>query len=129
MAMKKVLVVEDDQKISRAISMSLKAMGYIAISAADAVTATARARTESPDVVIMDINLPAGNGFTVAERLQNIVSTATTPIVFMTGSKQRGLRERAEQLGAVHFLEKPFDIGQLADAVETACDAIPGPIG
>ncbi|MBK81425.1 MAG: hypothetical protein CMQ43_11020 [Gammaproteobacteria bacterium] len=129
MAMKKILIVEDDQKISMAIGMSLRAMGYVTVTATDAVTATAQARKERPDVVIMDINLPAGDGFTVAERMQNIVDTANTPIVFITASKQPGLRERAESLGAAHFLEKPFEVGQLADAVETACQATSGPIG
>ncbi|MEQ8691853.1 MAG: response regulator [Pseudomonadales bacterium] len=127
--MKKVLLVEDDKKISMAISMSLKAMGYEIVSASDAVTATSQARQHDFDVVVLDINLPGGDGFVVAERLQRLVTTANVPIVFITASKQPGLRERAEEMGCVHFLEKPFDVGQLADALETATQAVSGQIG
>lgn len=118
--MKKILLVEDDQSISLAIGMSLKAMGYELFTAADAATAVAQARKANPDVAILDINLPGGDGFVVAERLQQLVQTSSVPIIFITASKQEGLRERAKQLGAVHFIEKPFGVTQLADAIETA---------
>lgn len=127
--MKTVLVVEDDRSISMAISMSLKAMGYEIITASDAVTAVAQARKLRPDVVVLDINLPGGDGFTVAERLQQMVQSSAIPVIFITASKQSGLRERAEALGAVHFLEKPFGVTELADAIETAFPSSPGVIG
>jgi CheY-like chemotaxis protein len=56
----------------------------------------------------------------VAERLQNLISTAATPIIFVTASEKPGLRERAMKLGAVAFLNKPFDATALADAIESA---------
>lgn len=118
--MKKVLLIEDDSKISLAIGMSLKAMGYEIASAGDAVSAVSQARKVQPDVVVLDINLPGGDGFVVAERLQQLAQTATVPIIFITASKQEGLRDRAAQLGAVHFLEKPFGVTDLADAIESA---------
>lgn len=116
--MKTVLLIEDDKKITLAIGVRLKAMGYEVASAADAVSAVAQARKCKPDVVLLDINLPGGDGFVVAERLQTILQTAATPIIFITASKQSGLKERARALGAVAFLEKPFDATQLADAIE-----------
>ncbi len=116
--MKTVLLVEDDKKITLALGVRLKAMGYSVVSAADAVTAVAQARKHSPDVVLLDINLPGGDGFVVAERLQRLIQTASTPIIFLTASKQPGLRERAEKIGASAFLEKPFGATELADAIE-----------
>lgn len=126
--MKTVLLIEDDQKITLAIGIRLKAMGYEVVSAADAVSAVAQARKSQPDVVLIDINIPGGDGFLVAERLQSLLQTSTTPIIFITASKQSGLRERAESLGAVAFLEKPFDATQLADAIEMSIYPA-GPIG
>lgn len=116
--MKTVLLVEDDKKITLAIGVRLKAMGYNVASAADAVTAVAQARKSQPDVLVIDINLPGGDGFLVAQRMQSLLQTSSTPIIFITASKQSGLKERAKDLGAVAFLEKPFDATQLADAIE-----------
>ena len=116
--MKTVLLVEDDKKITLAIGIRLKSMGYEVASAADAVSAVAQARMCKPDVVLLDINLPGGDGFMVAERLQSLMQTSSTPIIFITANKQEGLKERAMALGAVAFLEKPFDATQLADAIE-----------
>lgn len=126
--MKTVLLVEDDKKITLAIGVRLKAMGYKVASAADAVSAIAQARKHEPDVVLLDINLPGGDGFLVAERLQSLMQTSSTPVIFITASKQPGLRKRAMELGAVGFLEKPFDATTLADAIENSLHPA-GPIG
>lgn len=116
--MKTVLLIEDDRKITLAVGVRLKAMGYQVVSAMDAVSAVAQARKASPDVVLLDINLPGGDGFVVAERLQKLMQTSATPIIFITASKQPGLKHRAQLMGAAAFLEKPFDATQLADAIE-----------
>jgi len=116
--MKTILLIEDDKKITLAIGIRLKSMGYEVASAADAVTAVTQAKKSKPDVVMIDINLPGGYGFMVAERLKALLETAITPIIFMTANKQPGLKERAKALGAVAFLEKPFDATQLSDAIE-----------
>jgi FixJ family two-component response regulator len=70
--------------------------------------------------VVLDISLPAGDGFLVADRLQTLVGSVATPIIFMTASENPALRERAMKLGAVGFLKKPFDATSLADAIESA---------
>lgn len=118
--MKKVLIIEDDKSITLALGIRLKAMGYTVESAADAVSAISQARKIEPDVILLDIGLPGGDGFIVADRLKHLHQTATTPIIFITASKQSGLRERALEMGAVRFLEKPFDATELADAIEVA---------
>ncbi|MFK7887121.1 MAG: response regulator [Gammaproteobacteria bacterium] len=118
--MKKVLLVEDDPRVASAISIALRAMGYEVLTASDAVLAIAQARRGQPDVVVLDINLPGGDGFMVAQRLKNLAQTATVPIIVITASKQTGMRERAMEAGAMHFLEKPFGVTDLADAIEMA---------
>jgi len=118
--MKTVLLVDDDNTILLGIGVRLKSMGYTVYTAKDAVSAVSAVRKSQPDVVVLDISLPAGDGFLVADRLQNLVGSAATPIIFMTSSDKPGLRERAKNLGAVAFLIKPFDATALADAVESA---------
>jgi CheY-like chemotaxis protein len=95
-------------------------MGYTVYTAKDAVTAVSAVVKNDPDVVVLDISLPAGDGFLVADRLQNLVASAATPIIFITASENPIWRERAVQRGAAAFLQKPFDATTLADAIESA---------
>jgi CheY-like chemotaxis protein len=118
--MKTVLLVDDDNVFLLAIGVRLKAMGYTVHAAKDAVNAISAVRQNNPDVIVLDISLPAGDGFMVADRLQKLISTAATPIIFVTASVKPGLRDRAMKLGAVNFLNKPFDATTLADAIESA---------
>jgi CheY-like chemotaxis protein len=120
LAMKTVLLVDDDDTFLLTIGMRLKSMGYTVCTAKDAVNAISAVRKNNPDVVVLDVSLPAGDGFLVAERLRNLIMSATTPIIFVTASEKAELRERAMKLGAVEFLQKPFDAATLADAIESA---------
>jgi CheY-like chemotaxis protein len=118
--MKTVLLVDDDNTFLLTIGVRLKSMGYTVCTAKDAVNAISAVRKNNPDVVVLDVSLPAGDGFLVAERLRNLIISATTPIIFVTASEKADLRERAMKLGAVEFLQKPFDATTLADAIESA---------
>ncbi len=122
--MKKILIVEDDQDIAKALAIRLKNAGYEVTVAADAMTGVAAARKIQPDLALLDISVPAGNGFTVAEKIQELVVTAT-PIIFLTASKQPGLRQLAENLGAAAFFEKPYDAEELLTAIRGALDKLP----
>jgi len=118
--MKSVLLVDDDNTILLGTGVRLKSMGYTVYTAKDAVSAVSAVRKNEPDVVVLDISLPAGDGFLVAERLQKLIGSAATPIIFITASDNPALRERARKLGAAGFLRKPFDATSLANAIETA---------
>jgi two-component system cell cycle response regulator len=120
LAMKTVLLVDDDETFLLAIGVRLKSIGYTVCTAKDAVNAISAVRKNNPDVVVLDVSLPAGDGFLVAERLRNLIVFATTPIIFVTANEKAELRERAMKLGAVEFLQKPFDATTLADAIESA---------
>ncbi len=118
--MKSVLLVDDNNTVLLSLGVRLKSMGYIVYTAKDAISAVSVTRKSSPDVVVLDISLPAGDGFLVAERLQGLVGSAATPIIFITASENPAHRERAKNLGAGGFLTKPFDATALADAIESA---------
>jgi CheY-like chemotaxis protein len=111
--MKKILIVEDDKSIVMALTVRLRAAGY-------AVIVVSMALKQHPDLVLLDISMPGGNGFMVAERLQNSALTAGVPMLFLTASKQSGLRERAQEVGAVGFFEKPYEAAELLDAIAKA---------
>lgn len=116
--MKSVLLVDDDNTLLLGAGVRLKSMGYTVFTAKDAVSAVSAVRKSEPDVVVLDISLPAGDGFLVAERLMRLVGSGATPIIFISANESQTVRERVKSLGAA-FLRKPFDATQLADAIES----------
>jgi CheY-like chemotaxis protein len=77
--MKSVLLVDDDSTILLGTGGRLQSMGYTVYTAGDAVNAVSAVRKNEPDVVVLDISLPAGDGCLVAERLQKLIGSAATP--------------------------------------------------
>jgi two-component system cell cycle response regulator len=118
--MKTVLLVDDDNVFLLAIGVRLKGLGYTVCTSKDAVSAISAVRKNNPDVIVLDVSLPAGDGFLVAERLQKLPVAAATPIIIVTASENPELPERAMKAGAVAFLKKPFDAATLVDAIESA---------
>lgn len=116
----KILIVEDDNKIALAMTVRLKANGYDVFNAFDAMGALDMAVKHQPDLLILDISIPAGSGFDVAERLQQLTRTAGTPMIFITASRNPDFLARAAALGAVAFIQKPFADGELLSDVRHA---------
>lgn len=119
---KKILIVEDDPNIAKALAVRLNALGYLAILAHDAVSGLNTALHSNPDLVLLDISLPAGSGIAVAEKLQTLLPRKT-PVMFLTASNQREYRTRAQELGAAGFFEKPYDSEKLLAAIRQSLGA------
>ena len=116
---KQVLIVEDDCKIAKAIALRLNAAGYNTTLAQDGLSGVQCAAASLPDLVLLDISLPAGDGFSVAQRIQTHVPVPI-PMIFLTASNRPEFRERARTLGAVGFFEKPFEANALLSAIQQA---------
>jgi DNA-binding response OmpR family regulator len=116
---KQVLIIEDDQKIAMALALRLKAAGYGATTAYDALTGLKAAINNPPALVLLDISMPAGDGFSVAERIHSLIP-APTPIIFLTASKKPDFREKAKKLGAAGYFEKPYEAEELFGAIRQA---------
>jgi len=113
-------VVDDDKELARALSLRLKANGYRTVVATDGVTAVSAARKELPDVILLDIGLPAGDGFTVIEWLSSIAELSSIPIVVVTARDPATAKKQALDAGAVGFLQKPVDNDVLLTAIRKA---------
>ncbi len=120
--MKKILIVEDDKDIARALSLRLKAAQYEVVMAHDCVSGTALGIKEEPDLIILDVSMPGGDGFTLASSLQAHATTTPAPVVFVTASKSPDIRNRAFEAGAVGFFEKPFNAHEILDCIESTLD-------
>lgn len=118
--MKTILVVEDNPKIAKAIGARLKHHGFAVRIAYDAPSAVMLARKHEPDVAILDISIPGGNGLDLAENLKINICERDLPIIFVTANKDPVIKSRAEMLHAAAFLEKPFSAKQLVDAIDHA---------
>ncbi len=114
-----VLIIEDDENISKALEVRLNARGYQTTTAFDAVMGMQKALHTAPDVILLDITMPGGNGLTLAERFKSSAKTQDVPIIFLTASKQPELREKAKGLGNA-FFEKPYDFDYLLAAVRAS---------
>src|SRR5439155_7934346 len=98
--MKKILIIEDDQKTALALSIRLKSDGYLTWIATDAIMGLSMAVRQQPDLILLDVAIPGGDGFALAEKLQRLPETRQVPILFVTASKDPGLRQKVMDLGA-----------------------------
>jgi DNA-binding response OmpR family regulator len=105
----KILLVDDDPALLLAMELRLKANHFDVFLASDAVTSISEARKHEPDLIILDVVLPAGDGFVVIERLRAVSALATTPIIVISGRDIRGNQERAIKAGVLAFFQKPIN--------------------
>ncbi len=114
--MTRILIVEDDKRIAKALDYRLSLDGYTVSHAYDAVGAMTMLREWQPDLVLFDISLPGGTGFDVISRAKK-AHGKVPPFFVITAHKDQGMREKALSLGAIEYFEKPFDGGELQSAV------------
>src|ERR1041385_7794905 len=117
-SMKRILVIEDDKNIANALAIRLEAANYEVTTASNGLEGLKQILERRPDLIVMEIWMPIGMGFSVAERLRGL-GLSGIPIVFITASKQAGLLDAAKGLGAVAFFEKPYDAEQLLQTISS----------
>ena len=109
MANKMILLVDDDPDVRLAMHVRLKANGYDTCFASDALSSISEARKHQPDVIILDLGLPGGDGFMVIERLKRHPALAVIPIIVVSARDVGGNQDRAIKAGAKVYLQKPVD--------------------
>ena len=116
----KILIVEDDRDLLKSLSIRLKASGYSVSWAMDAAMAASVARREQPDVILLDLGLPAGDGFDVIQRLKKVPELKEIPVVVITARDPESSREESLNRGASAYLHKPVDDDELLATVREA---------
>lgn len=117
---RKILIVDDDPDLRRGLNLRLRANQFETVYATDGFTAMAMAQKERPDLIILDIGLPAGDGFVVLDRLQQAANLSTIPVIVLTAHDPQGNRERILKAGATAFFQKPADNAELLEAIHAA---------
>ncbi len=117
---KKILIVDDDEDLLKGLGVRLRAQNYATVFAADAGSAINRALKEKPDLILLDLGLPEDNGFMVMEKLKQLDSLASIPIIVLTGRSPEVYKDPALIGGAKGYLQKPVDNDELLTAIENA---------
>jgi len=120
MGKKKILIVDDEMDIVRLLQTTLTDKGYEVIVAFDGTQAVHRAHHDKPDLIILDIVMPAGDGYTVCKKLKQSSHTWTIPIIVLTGKMGEAGRKKSLEVGADFYLIKPYNRAVLLSMVEEA---------
>src|SRR5436190_5896547 len=123
MSRKKILVIDDNEVILKTLSMKLKASNYDVITAAEGSQGVNMARTQKPDLILLDISFPTDvasvpwDGFTLMEWLNRVNLSSKIPIIIITGGDPSKYKSRALEAGAVAFFRKPIETEELIRAI------------
>ena len=123
----KILIVDDDAEMRQLLGEELRDLGHDSCCASDGLQALTLVRGERPDLVLLDLRLPGGDGFTVLERLRHIAGVASIPVIVFSGVRSPDAEERALALGAREFIHKSLSGNDLADAIARALGHAPEP--
>jgi two-component system cell cycle response regulator DivK len=110
---KRILIVEDQEDLRAILRDILTAAGYTVIEAFDGVEGVAKARSEHPDLVLMDIQLPVLDGYEATRQIKALPGCATTPIIAVSSFAMKGDEEKARASGCDDYVTKPYSPMQL----------------
>jgi DNA-binding response OmpR family regulator len=116
---KKILIVEDEDLISKVLSIRLEGLGYKVVTALDGEEGLEAAKKEKPDLVILDIGLPRIDGNTLCELIKTNPSTKGAKVIMLTGKRLVGDMEKSFSSGADFYVNKPYEWPRLLEHIRT----------
>lgn len=114
---RKILIVDDDPNMQLALRIRLEANNYAVFSAGDGTAGIQQTRKHNPDLILLDLGLPAEDGFSVLERLRENKTMSSIPVIVVSGRDRIASCGRSLQAGAKAFLQKPVDNTRLLSLV------------
>ena len=120
MSGRRILVVDDDKDVVVFLSRLFQRAGYTVLTAQDASQAVTQAHQEKPDLILTDVTMPGGGGFSVLDRLNMSGTSAAIPIIVLTGADDPEVEARALAGGAIRVLRKPCDNAVLLECIRAA---------
>ena len=107
--MPRILVVEDNEENRDALSRRLQRRGFDVVMASDGLVGVETARAERPDLILMDMNMPALDGWEATRRIKAVPELAAIPVIALTAHAMLGDRERALEAGCTDYHTKPIE--------------------
>jgi len=114
---KRILLADDEEDIKTVVTMFLQAQGYDVVTAYDGLDALEKAKTEKPDLIILDVMMPLIDGFEVCRRLKEDPATAKVPILMLSAAAHADSVNRGLEAGAEDYMVKPFEPEKLSEKV------------
>jgi two-component system cell cycle response regulator DivK len=116
--MPKILLIEDNPQNRDALSRRLERRGYQVVLANDGEQGVAMARSESPDVILMDMNLPVLDGWEATRMIRTTAETQSLPIIALTAHAMSGDRQKTIEAGCDDYHTKPVELPRLLAQIE-----------
>jgi DNA-binding response OmpR family regulator len=113
-----ILVVEDELDVQKVVAKRLSSRGFTVYCASDGYQAVQKAHKVSPDLIVLDLQLPAGDGLSVLRKLRISDSTKKTHIVVLTGMTNEMYKQSVLTEGVDAYLQKPYDAQVLLDTID-----------
>ncbi|HEX4633170.1 MAG TPA: response regulator [Gemmatimonadales bacterium] len=120
---RKVLIIDDDRALAQLFASHLRAAGYVPLIGEDAMQGFMFAQREVPDVILLDLSMPAGGGMLVFDRLAKSAKTARIPVVVITALEDPKVEADSTARGARAVLHKPVDKDTLLKQVATVLES------
>ena len=117
---KKILIIEDNPAVAALLVSELQHAGYEILVAPDAMMGTQGCLRWRPDLVILDLMIPAGGGHAVLKNMKQSVYTSTLPVLVLTGSTDPAVRRLILEFGVTYFLQKPHNAQELLAMIKKA---------
>ena len=123
--MPKILLVEDNEMNRDMLSRRLERKGYQIVIAVDGGEGLELARSETPDLILMDMSLPVVDGWEATRRLKSAPETQRIPVIALTAHAMRGDQEKALEAGCDDYDTKPVDLPRLLGKIEALLPGAP----
>ncbi len=117
--MPKILLVEDNEMNRDMLSRRLQKKGYDVVMAADGQQGVDMARSENPDLILMDMSLPVIDGWESTRRIKADGATAAIPVIALTAHAMTGDRDKAMEAGCNDYDTKPVELPRLLEKIQT----------
>ncbi len=117
---KRILIGDDDPGMRLALLIRLRANNYEVSCAGDGLSVVAEARKHRPDLILLDLGMPSGDGYTVLNMLQGEPSEAQIPVIVLSARDRASHEERSKEAGAAIFLQKPVETELLLSSITQA---------
>jgi two-component system, cell cycle response regulator DivK len=119
---KRILIVEDQEDLRGVLRTLLAGSGYEVVEAADGQAGVAKAQSERPDLILMDIQLPVLDGYDAARQIKANPDLKATPIIAVSSFAMKGDEEKARTAGCDHYVTKPYSPMQLLGIIRGLLD-------
>ena len=120
----KILIVDDDPVVVKALSLKLQSKGYVTCAAMDGAEAVKSVREQKPNLILLDISFPpdvvSWDGFRVMEWLRRLDEAKNIPIIVISGGEPEKYKERSANAGAIAYFRKPVDTEELVNTIRRA---------